>query len=122
MRIIYFSLGWIFFFIGAVGVVLPVLPTTPFMLLALWAFSKSSQRFHNWLYHHKFFGPSIQKWCKYRVIPIQAKVIALSFMFLSLMYLLIFSSHHYLLKISASVFILYGAFFILTKPSNPPES
>jgi len=122
MKIIYFSLGWLFFFIGAVGVVLPVLPTTPFMLLALWAFSKSSQRFHNWLYHHKFFGPPIQKWCKYRVIPIQAKVIALSFMFLSMLYLLLFASHHYLYTVSASVLILYGAFFILTKPSNPPES
>ena len=120
MKILYFSLGWFFFFVGAVGVVFPVLPTTPFMLLALWAFSKSSQRFHNWLYHHKFFGPPIQKWCKYRVIPIQAKVIALSFMFLSLLYLLIFASHHYLFKVSASVLILYGAFFILTKPSNPP--
>lgn len=122
MKIIYFSLGWFFFFTGALGVVLPVLPTTPFMLLALWAFSKSSQRFHSWLYHHKFFGPPIQKWHKYRVIPIQAKVIAISFMSLSMMYLLVFASHHYLLKTSASVLILYGAFFILTKPSNPPET
>ncbi len=122
MRIVYFSLGWLFFFIGAVGVILPVLPTTPFMLLALWAFSRSSERFHNWLYHHKFFGPPIQKWCKYRVIPLQAKIIALSVMLSSMVYLLIFASHHYIYKVSASVLILYGAFFILTKPSRPPDS
>lgn len=120
MRILYFSLGWFFFFVGAVGVVLPVLPTTPFMLLALWAFSKSSQRFHNWLYHHKLFGPPLQKWCKYRVIPIQAKIISLSFMSLSLLYIWMFASYHYMFKVSASVLILYGAFFILTKPSSPP--
>lgn len=120
MKIIYFTLGWFFFFTGALGVVLPVLPTTPFMLLALWAFSKSSQRFHNWLYQHKFFGPPIQKWVKYRVIPIQAKVIALSFMSFAMIYLFFFASHHYIYNVIASVLILYGAFFILTKPSKPP--
>lgn len=122
MRALYFSLGWLFFFTGAVGVVLPVLPTTPFMLLALWAFSKSSQRFHNWLYHHKLFGPPIHQWCKHRVIPMQAKVIALSFMSMTMVYLLFFATHHYAYNLLASALILYGALFILTKPSKPPEN
>jgi len=122
MRILYFSLGWLFFFTGAVGVVLPVLPTTPFMLLALWAFSKSSQRLHNWLYHHKLFGPPIQQWCKHRVIPLQAKVIALIFMSVAMVYLLFFATHHYAFSVLASALIIYGAFFILTKPSKPTEN
>lgn len=122
MKTLYFSLGWFFFVVGAIGVVLPVLPTTPFMLLALWAFSKSSQRFHNWLYQHKFFGPPLQMWNKHHVIPIQAKVISLSAMLISLLYILIFASHHYIFKVSASLIMLYGAFFILTKPSHPPEN
>lgn len=121
MKIVYFSLGWLFFFIGAIGVVLPVLPTTPFMLLALWAFSKSSQRFHHWLYHHKFFGPPLQKWVKYRVIPIQAKVVALSVMCLTVIYMFAFATYHYVYKVIALALIAYGAFFILTKPSKPPE-
>jgi len=52
MKPLYFLLGWCFFGLGAVGTVVPGLPTTPFMLLALWAFSKSSQHFHDWLYTH----------------------------------------------------------------------
>ena len=122
MKPVYFSLGWLFFATGALGVVLPVLPTTPFMLLALWAFSKSSQRFHDWLYHHKFFGPPIQQWHLYRVIPLSAKVIALSVMTLTMAYLLFFASHHYLIKTLSILLILYGAYFLLTKPSKPPIS
>ena len=54
-RPIYLVLGWVFFSLGAVGVVLPLLPTTPFMVLALWAFSRGSVRFEQWLYHHPVF-------------------------------------------------------------------
>ena len=48
--------GWICVGFGIVGVFLPVWPSTVFFLLALWAFSNSSQRFHNWLYTHPRFG------------------------------------------------------------------
>ena len=122
MKPVYFSLGWLFFFLGSLGVVLPVLPTTPFMLLALWAFSKSSQRFHAWLYQHRFFGPPLQQWDKYRVIPLAAKVVAISVMIASLYYLLIYSPMHYALKIVIALLFLYGAVFILSKPSRPPLS
>jgi len=122
MRTIYFTLGWVFFALGAIGVMLPVMPTTPFMLLALWAFSRSSERFHRWLYHHKFFGPPLQMWQQYRVIPLFAKIMSIGFMSVSLIYMLIYSPLSIFLKLSITVFMLYGAWFILTKPSNPPEN
>jgi uncharacterized membrane protein YbaN (DUF454 family) len=67
------GLGWTFFGIGLVGTLLPLVPTTPFMLLALWAFSIGSERFHRWLYHHPVFGPPLQRWQRDRVIPLWAK-------------------------------------------------
>jgi len=121
MKAVYFSLGWIFFSLGAIGVILPVLPTTPFMLLALWSFSRSSDRFHNWLYHHRFFGPPLQQWSRYRVIPLPAKIMSISFMSLSMLYMSIYSPVGIVVKLLIAALMLYGAWFILTKPSHPPK-
>ena len=55
MRIIYLSIGFISLALAIVGVVLPLLPTTPFLLLSIACFSKSSKRFEDWLYHTKLY-------------------------------------------------------------------
>ena len=122
MRPFYFTLGWTFFGIGFAGAFLPVLPTTPFMLVSLWCFSRSSPRFHNWLYNHKFFGPPLQQWSKYRVIPLPAKIVALFFMTSALVYLYYFSQLALWIQLVATSIIVYGSWFILTKPSTATES
>jgi uncharacterized membrane protein YbaN (DUF454 family) len=121
MRSLYFLLGWCFFGLGAVGTVVPGLPTTPFMLLALWAFSKSSQRFHDWLYAHPLFGPPLQQWRSHRVIPGKAKLLAVATMAASLVYLAFFTHISVWIKVGTGLVMLYGAAFILTKPSRIPE-
>lgn len=122
MRTLYFSLGWLFFALGFIGVFLPILPTTPFMLLALWCFARSSDRFHNWLYHHKLFGPPLQQWEQYRVIPPYAKAISVTFMSASLVLVYGFYDVHWALSIAMTLVIAYGLWFVLTKPSYPPEA
>jgi len=118
MKPLYFLLGWLFFALGAVGVVIPVLPTTPFMLLALWAFSKSSDKFHAWLYSHSFFGPPLQQWQEHQVIPLVAKVMAITMMLGSFTYLAFFSTVPVSILIIIALVMLGGALFILTKPSK----
>lgn len=119
-RPLYFSLAWLCFLLGALGVVLPVLPTTPFMLLALWFFSKSSRRFHHWLYSHRFFGPPLRQWDRHRVIPLSAKWIASLTMLASLSYLFLYSKAPVYLHWTALIVMLYGTWFIWTKPSRAP--
>jgi uncharacterized membrane protein YbaN (DUF454 family) len=114
----YFALGWAFFALGAVGVVLPVLPTTPFMLLALWGFARSSRRFHAWLYHHPVFGPPLQQFREHRVIPKRVKILASSTMALSYA-LMIYSARvpTYALVASGALMAV-GLVYIFRHPSE----
>jgi len=119
MRPLYFALAWLFFALGALGTMLPGLPTVPFMLLALWAFSRSSQRFHDWLYTHRIFGPPLQNWKRNRVIPLHAKVFSLASMVLSLAYMVVYANMApWAIAITTAV-MAYGAWFILSHPSSP---
>ncbi len=120
LRALFASLGLLFFALGIIGVVLPGLPTTPFMLLALWAFSRSSGRLHDWLYNHSMFGASLQQWQQYRVIPRKAKIVAVLTMFASLSYLFLFTAVALWFKGVTALFILIGAAFILSRPSRIP--
>ncbi|WP_042012502.1 YbaN family protein [Aeromonas fluvialis] len=77
------ALGWLAFATGIVGIVLPLLPTTPFMLLAAALFARSSPRFHRWLLTHPWFGPPIVDWQQCRGIRRQARRRAIIFILLT---------------------------------------
>ncbi len=69
-------IGGISLMLGVLGAFLPLLPSTCFILLATWAFSKSSPRFHDWLYYDSPFSISIQNWQQHRTVPNKVKMIA----------------------------------------------
>lgn len=117
-RLLYLTFGWIMFTLGFVGAFLPVLPTTPFMILALWGFSNGSETIHNWLYNHPRFGPALQDWEQYRMIPVKAKITAVTMMTISASYLIFFSDLPNFAIILAIGLMTYGAIYVLTKPSR----
>ena len=69
MRLLFAALGSLFLLLGIAGVFLPVLPTTPFVLLAAGCYARASSRFYNWLLNNPAFGPAILEWRPSRRIP-----------------------------------------------------
>ncbi len=78
MKTLYMTLGFMFIVLAVLGVFLPLLPTTPFILVAAYFFSKSSDRWHQWLLANKVFGPILYNWECSRCIPYFAKVLSFS--------------------------------------------
>ena len=75
---IFFTIGILSLSLGYVGIVVPGLPTTVFILIAAWAFSKCSERFTLWLENHRIFGPIILNWQTYKGLSRRAKKLAIS--------------------------------------------
>lgn len=80
LRVVLLVAGWVLVALAAIGVVVPLLPTTPLLLLAAACFARSSPRFHHWLLSTRLFGPLIREWEATGSIPLGAKIWALSLM------------------------------------------
>lgn len=75
-RVLWLAAGGLALAIGLVGIVVPLLPTTPWVLLAAWCFSRGSARWERWLLEHRRFGPMVRDWRAHRAIPLRAKQLA----------------------------------------------
>jgi uncharacterized membrane protein YbaN (DUF454 family) len=76
----YKALGFLFLGLAVLGAVLPVLPTTPFLLLSAWFFARSSEKWHQWLLGSELFGPIIRNWETNRCIGCRTKVVSIVLM------------------------------------------
>lgn len=83
LRWILICIGWISIAGGIVGLLLPLVPTVPFLLLAALCFSRSSQRFHSWLVDHKHLGPLVRDYLTHGRIALRAKVMAIATIWIS---------------------------------------
>lgn len=118
MKTLFYNIvGIVSFSFGILGVFLPLVPTTCFMLLAAWAFSKSSPTFHAWLYFKSPFSTSIQNWQQHRVIPASIKWIACGSMIVSYSITCYFINNAYLL-IGLGIGLLLLITYIITKPGQ----
>ncbi|TLX57177.1 DUF454 domain-containing protein [Stutzerimonas nosocomialis] len=84
LRYLLLGIGWLSVALGVIGIFLPVLPTTPFLLLAAACFVRSSRRFYLWLVGHKHLGPWIRDYLEGNGIPLKGKVYAIGLMWLSI--------------------------------------
>lgn len=112
------ALGFMFVGLGLAGVFLPLLPTTPFLLLAAGCFARSSPAFHNWLLTHRLLGPYIRDWERDRSIPLTAKVTAVSMMAASLSWMAFASNAPAIAVWMAGALLSCVAAWIITRPTS----
>jgi len=119
-RALWLIFGLLMTGLAIAGAVLPLLPTTPFLLLAAYGFARSSRRLHNWLLNHRQFGPLIRNWRDHGAIDRGSKIMALIVMVLALG-LSWFMGLGWQILLTQAVVLSASAAFILSRPSGPRE-
>jgi uncharacterized protein len=122
LRLFYLGLGWLSVGLGVLGIIMPILPTTPFLLLAVWAFSRSSPELAERLRNHPKAGPYIRAWQDHGVIPPLGKFMAIIMMTVMAAYLVAYSPLPLWAGVTASAGMFLVAVYIVTRPSAPPKT
>lgn len=118
MRFVYIAIGCLMVVLGVIGIFVPLMPTTVFLLAAAWAFAKSSPRLEAWLVSHPRLGPPIRNWRERGAIGPRAKILAVTMMSASLAYILWSPDIPIYGKLAAALVLAGCATFILTRPSR----
>ena len=116
-RMAYLAGGWIMLGLGAEGVVLPILPTTPFLLAAAWLFSRSSPAMTAWLLKHPMLGEPLRAWQEEGTISARAKLLAIGSMAIGYAVTWRFEPAGHV-AIALAAILLSVATFILTRPTQ----
>lgn len=103
VRLVLAGLGAVCVLLGVAGLFLPVLPTTPFLLLAAALFARSSSRVYNWLLNHALLGPIILEWREHRSMPWRAKRLALALIALSFTVSIVFFVRYWQAQVAMGV-------------------
>ena len=117
LRALLISAGFISVVLGIIGAVLPVLPTTPFLILAAICFSYSSEKFFNKIISNKYFGKNVKDYLEGRGIPLKAKIAAVSILWISIGVSCYFIGILWL-RILLPCLAVFISWFILSQPSS----
>jgi len=112
---VYLCLGYASLALGIIGIFLPVLPTTPFVLLAAWCFTRSNPALAERLYNHPRFGSLLTNWRDQRAIPLRAKILALTMLAASYGVIL-WIADSLVLSVLLAVIMGSVALYIATRP------
>ncbi|MDV6316315.1 YbaN family protein [Idiomarina sp. HP20-50] len=123
VRLVWRTVALFFVLLGLIGIALPVMPTVPFLIAALWAASKGWPRLEAWLINHPKYGPDIRAWRDNRVIKRRSKVIALIMMATGYLVLwLLVPQVPAWLKGLVGIVLMTVGYWLATRPEFAPEN
>ena len=106
--------GSFFLIIGIIGIFIPILPTTPFLLLSAACYARGSEKFYNWLINNKWLGEYINNYQKGRGIPLNIKILAISLLWITIVFSTIVVVSNYLIQIILIIIAIAVTIHILT--------
>ena len=118
-KFILITIGWSCVGLAFIGTFVPGIPTTIFLIVALWAFAKSSKKFHSWLLNHKRFGPILQNWESHKVVPRKAKILMVILQ-ISAVIIFHYSLQNIYLTVLLIITLVFVARYVLSLPSELP--
>ena len=119
-RLILLIVGWLCVGLGFVGIFVPGIPTTIFLIIALWAFARSSKKFHAWLLNHQRFGPILRNWESHKVVPIRAKIIMVILQILVVI-MVQYTFNSLFVTVALLIVLILVAWYVISLPSKTPE-
>lgn len=119
--VFYRPLGFLFLGLAVLGVFLPVLPATPFLLVAAWFFARSSERWHQWLLRSELFGPMLTNWERNQCVSARNKTFAIFSMLIAGSATLIFALDGGYTRIMTAGLLIVGGTVVLSLPTCPGD-
>jgi len=119
LRWLWLAVAYVALALGALGVVLPGLPTTPFVLLAAFAAARGSTRLHAWLHAHRLFGPMIRDWERHGAVSRRAKRVAVATMALCAV-LMFLTAPRLWMSATGTAFMVVVGTWLWRRPEPPP--
>ncbi len=121
-KVFYLCLGWLCVALGFVGIIFPLSPTAPFLIVAVWAFSRASPALAEKLRQHPLVGPPISNWQDHGAIPRYGKVAAVVMMSAVAVYLFFISSITLAFSGIAGAVMIAAGWYVVTRPSPPKQN
>ena len=119
-KLILLIVGWSCVGLGFVGIFIPGIPTTIFLIIALWAFARSSKKFHAWLLKHQRFGPILRNWESHKVVPIKAKIVMVILQILVVI-MVQYTFNSLFITVTLLIVLILVAWYVISLPSKTPE-
>ena len=120
-KIILISIGWLCVGLAFIGTLVPGVPTTIFLIIALWAFAKSSKKFHTWLLNHKRFGSILRNWESHKVVPKKAKQMMVILQIIAVI-IFHYSIQNIYLTFGLIILLFFVAKYVISLPSTYPTN